>query len=99
MTGGVFHCLEVSTHLGLLREFGLETYLGPARQCYGSWARGPWPRAVRRRLSSNPAGARMRSGLYTSALFLQHYFTARKKEGGGAGKKKKKKNRSPNACL
>ena len=87
---GGFARREVSAHLGLLEEFGLETYLSPGRQRCGPRARAPWPRAVRRRLSSNPDGARMRSGLYTSALFLQHYFTARKKEGGGRGKKKKK---------
>lgn len=97
-TGGGFARREVSAHLGLLEEFGPETYLSPGRQRCGPRARAPRPRAGRRRLGSNPDGARMRSGLYTSALSLQHYFTARKKEGGGR-EEKKKKNRSPKACL
>ena len=87
---GGFASRKVSAHLGLLEEFGLETYLSPGKERCGPRARAPRPRAVRRRLSSNPDGARMRSGLYTSALFLQHYFTARKKGGGGGEKKKKK---------
>ena len=85
---GGFARRKVSAHLGLLEEFGLETYLSPGKERCGPRARAPRPRAVRRRLSSNPDGARMRSGLYTSALFLQHYFTARKKEGGREKKKK-----------
>lgn len=83
---GGFHRRKVSAHLGLPGEFGLETYLCPGRQRCGPRARAPRPRWVRRRLSSNPDGARMRSGLYTGALFLQHCFTARKKEAGGREK-------------
>lgn len=57
-------------------------YLSPGRQSYWSQVRGLQPPSVRRHLSSNPDGARMLSGLYTSALFLQHYYTAREKNRG-----------------
>lgn len=89
----VCHCGWVSLPRGVCLpgsawRIGLETYLSPDRQRYGPRARTPLgPRSVRRRLSSKPDGARMRSGLYTSALFLQHYFTARKKREGEGGKK------------
>lgn len=91
VTVGGFPRREVSAHLGLLGEFGLETDLSPGRQRCGPRARVPRPSSVRRRLSSNPDGAGMRSRLYTSALFLQHYFTARKKEGGGRERNKQTK--------
>lgn len=81
-------------------RIGLETYLSPGRQRYGPRARTPLgPRSVRGRLSSNPDGARMRSGLYTSALFLQHYFTARKKRGRGRGEKQVTQGLSIISCI
>jgi hypothetical protein len=72
-----------------------KTYLSPGRQSYWSQVRGLQPPSVRRHLSSKSDGARLPSGLYTSALFLQHYYTAREKKrgGGGAGGEVKKKKR------